>query len=67
MISLYNCERLIEKTLCSVLSKTCSEYELILVDDGSTDNTADIIVEYRQNDNRINIYSVRYSSLLALF
>ncbi|MEG1563742.1 MAG: glycosyltransferase family 2 protein [Bacteroides sp.] len=46
----YNCEKLIEKTLQSVLSQQMVDYEYILIDGQSTDSTMQIVDKYR---NRI--------------
>lgn len=46
VIPCYNAAKFLEKTLNSVFSQTYSDYELILIDDGSTDNTAEIINSY---------------------
>ncbi|HEX6848566.1 MAG TPA: glycosyltransferase [Chitinophagaceae bacterium] len=47
----YNCEKFIGKAIQSVLQQTLSDFELIIVNDGSTDNTESIIHEF--NDPRI--------------
>ena len=46
VIPLYNKETIIEKSLNSVLSQDYSDFELIVVDDGSKDNTRQIGEEY---------------------
>ena len=52
-------EKTIEKTIDSILNQTYSNLEIIIVDDGSKDNTKSIIKEYSENDSRIKPY---YSS-----
>src|SRR3989338_10329538 len=47
----YNRARLINKAVDSVLKQTFKDYELIIIDDGSLDNTKDIVACY--NDPRI--------------
>jgi glycosyltransferase involved in cell wall biosynthesis len=42
----YNGARFLKKTLDSLLAQTCDDWELIVVDDGSTDATPDLLVEY---------------------
>lgn len=54
---MYNCEKYIERTLNSILSQSFSDFELILVNDGSTDNTLKICEEYAKQDPRIIILS----------
>lgn len=46
VIPLYNKEKSIVATLQSVLAQTYTDYEVIIVDDGSTDGSADIVREY---------------------
>lgn len=46
VIPLYNKEKSIVATLQSVLAQTYTDYEVIIVDDGSTDRSADIVREY---------------------
>lgn len=53
IIPTYNRAQLITKAIESVLLQTFSDWELIIVDDGSTDNTKDIIEKYFQQEKRI--------------
>lgn len=55
LMPLYNCESYVYETICSVLSQTWKNWELIIVDDGSTDSSR-IVVESFQ-DTRIRIFS----------
>lgn len=56
IIPTYNDAGTIEKTLDSVLEQSYEDYEVIIVDDGSTDNTKEIIEKYRKNkDNNDKI------------
>lgn len=53
VIPAYNAEKFIEKTLDSVLAQTYKNYELIVVDDGSSDKTAEVVEKYlKKNDMR---------------
>ncbi|MDY7116711.1 glycosyltransferase family A protein [Halomonas sp. SSL-5] len=54
VIPLYNKEAHIAKTLDSVLSQTYSEFEIIVVDDGSTDNGAPIVNSF--DDARVKLF-----------
>lgn len=51
IIAVYNGERFIRETIESVLNQDCDEFELLIVDDGSTDTTATIVQSYE--DDRI--------------
>jgi len=47
----------LKKSLESVLQQTFSDFEFIICDDGSTDNTAEILAEYASRDERIKLIS----------
>ena len=49
----YNAAKTIRASIESVQAQTVKEWELIVVDDGSTDNTASILTELAASDNRI--------------
>lgn len=55
IVPVYNIEKYISKCIESVLSQTFKDWELILVDDGSTDNSGKICDEYALKDNRIKV------------
>ena len=46
VIPAYNCERYISRAIDSVLSQTWQAHEIVVVDDGSTDSTADKVKDY---------------------
>ena len=56
IIPCYNTGLYLEKCLKSILRQTYENWEVILVDDGSTDNTAEIIKSYVRKDNRIKAF-----------
>jgi len=53
IVPVYNAEKNLHKTLDSILSQSYSNWELILIDDGSIDLSAEIIAEYAQKEKRI--------------
>tara|TARA_B110000902_G_scaffold124295_1_gene145111 strand:+ start:17120 stop:18487 length:1368 start_codon:yes stop_codon:yes gene_type:complete len=55
-ITNYNYEKYIEKAIDSVLNQSIDNLELIIIDDGSTDNSKEIIESYRDRDNISIIY-----------
>ncbi len=58
----YNGEKFIERAIKSVLYQTFKDWEMIIVDDGSTDNTVKIIKEYSQKDPRIKLIELKQNS-----
>ena len=52
----FNCERFIEEAVRSVLAQTESDFELLVVDDGSTDRTPALLAELSSLDARVTIY-----------
>lgn len=54
-IPVYNREELIVETIESVLKSTLKDFEIVLVDDGSTDNTLAVLQQYAQKDDRIRV------------
>ncbi len=49
----YNCEKYVVEAINSILAQTYRNWELLVLDDGSKDNTLRIIEEFSQNDSRI--------------
>ena len=56
IIPTYNRAHLIGETLDSILVQTYPNWECIVVDDGSTDTTADVMREYIKKDNRFQYH-----------
>ena len=57
IIPAYNTENQITKCLNSVLNQTLKEIEIIVIDDGSTDNTLELINNFKLTDSRITVIS----------
>lgn len=55
IIPVYNMEKYLEKCITSVLEQTYSDFELILVNDGSKDKSEDICNEFARYDNRVKV------------
>lgn len=57
VVAAFNAERFIGEAVDSVLRQTHSDFELIVVNDGSTDRTLEILRDYESRDPRIAVYS----------
>ena len=53
----YNGENYLKRTLDSILNQTFGDFELICVDDSSTDNSLRILQVYAEQDNRIKVFT----------
>lgn len=53
----YNYENYIKETIESVQAQSISDWEMIIVDDGSIDNSRDVINEYGKSDSRIKLFT----------
>ena len=58
LITTYNREKFLPATLDSLKRQTFQDYELILVNNGSTDGTADICREYAKQDRRVKLIHI---------
>ena len=56
VIPVYNVEQYTRKCLDSVINQTHTNLEILLVDDGSTDNSGEICDEYARNDKRVQVF-----------
>ena len=52
----YNVEKYLPRCIDSILSQSFKDFELLLVDDGSLDNSGNICDEYANNDDRIRVF-----------
>ena len=57
VVPVYNAELYLNRLVKSVLDQTFSNFELILVDDGSTDNSFALMKKLQEKDSRIKIFS----------
>lgn len=57
IIPMYNAEKYVDKILNCILSQTYSSFELIIIDDGSNDNTLSKCKFYSRIDNRVRLIS----------
>lgn len=56
IVPVYNAEKTLNRCIESILSQTFQDWELLLIDDGSTDISAEICDEYAAKDQRIRIF-----------
>ena len=55
IIPVYNAEKYLEKCVESILCQTFEDFELLLIDDGSTDHSASLCDEFSKQDSRIKV------------
>lgn len=65
IVPVYNVEPYIHRCIDSILAQTFTDFELILVDDGSPDNCGKICDEYAEKDNRIHVIHQENGGLSA--
>ncbi|WP_297981892.1 glycosyltransferase family 2 protein [uncultured Methanobrevibacter sp.] len=57
IVPVYNCEDYIEESMKSILSQSYEDIEVICVDDGSSDNSLEILRSLESKDSRLKVYS----------
>jgi len=65
IVLVYNSEKHIERCVRSILSQTYRDFELLLIDDDSSDNSLEICRRLGQNDSRIFIFERSHSGISA--
>ena len=66
IVPIYNSEKYLQRCIDSILSQTFKDYELLLIDDGSTDCSGDICNEYARKDNRIKVFHQQNKGVSAV-
>ncbi len=56
IVPVYNVEKYIDRCINSILHQTFSDFELILIDDGTPDSSGEICENYAKTDNRIRVF-----------
>lgn len=57
IIPIYNKEKFLQDCLSSILDNTFKDFEIICINDGSTDNSLSIVNMFKEKDHRIKVYS----------
>ena len=57
IVPVYNCEDYLEESIKSILNQSFKDIEVICFDDGSTDNSLEILNELSMQENRIKVYT----------
>lgn len=65
IVPIYNAETYLRRCIDSILRQDYKNFELLLIDDGSTDHSSAICDEYAENDNRIHVYHKANSGVSA--
>ena len=63
IMPVFNGEKFLSKAIESILNQTFSDFELIIINDGSTDNTENIIEKYKTMDKRIIVKNQKNKGL----
>lgn len=65
IVPVYNVERYLDKCISSILVQSFTDFELILIDDGSKDNSGNICDGYKKKDSRVKVIHQENSGLSA--
>ena len=56
LMPVYNAAKFLDESIQSVLNQTFTDFEFLILDDASTDNSLAVIKKYQQQDNRIRVF-----------
>ncbi|MBE7546022.1 hypothetical protein KsCSTR_47380 [Candidatus Kuenenia stuttgartiensis] len=65
VMPVYNCEQYVREAIESILHQTFQEFEFIIINDGSTDQTPEILNEYAKKDIRIKVINQLNSGIVV--
>jgi len=65
LLPCYNAGETLEETLASIASQTYPDYEIIAVDDGSTDGSPEMLSRWAETDSRMKIISMEHGGVIA--
>ena len=61
IVPVYNTEKYLDKCIESIINQSLSEIELIILNDGSTDKSLDVIKRYMRYDKRIKLVDYKFN------
>lgn len=64
IVPIYNAEKFLDKCIRSILNQTYNKFELILVNDGSTDSSLEICNKYKKRDKRVRIINKKNEGVI---
>ncbi|MBQ2958906.1 MAG: glycosyltransferase [Alistipes sp.] len=65
IVPIYKAEKYLTRCIDSILTQTFTDFELLLIDDGSPDRSGEICDEYAQKDNRIKVFHKKNEGVSA--
>ena len=65
VVPVYNVEKYVEHCIASILSQSFNDFELILVDDGSTDSSGKICDDFALRDDRVKVFHKENGGLMS--
>lgn len=65
IVPVYNVEKYLEKCLCSIQQQSFTDFECILVDDGSSDSSSSICDRYKKDDSRFIVLHTKNNGLVS--
>ena len=65
VMPVFNEEKFIAAAIKSILDQTFKDFEFLIIDDGSTDKTAEIVENFKAQDKRIILVKKKKSGLIA--
>lgn len=65
LLPIYNAAATLGDTLQSIAVQTLTDFEVVAVDDGSTDDTSEILARWAQQDDRIRIVTIPHGGVIA--
>ena len=67
IVPVYNVEKYLGKCLDSLINQTLEDIEIICINDGSTDNSLNILEKYAEKSNKIKIFTFNNKGLGAIW